>query len=129
MKEHFSKTTNLTHRPFEIKINHNNTTKYGDNSIWSLGNHIWNSLPSEIKEKTDYEIFKSYINNWLSLKYKCIMCSFLNIKTTLSTPDYELGFNLFNHVTVLFYVVVLFVLYIFTTKLLLIFILIFINRE
>ena len=45
MKEIFYKTTNLTHRPFNIKVNQNNTTKYGNKSLRSLGPHIWNSLP------------------------------------------------------------------------------------
>ena len=55
MKEIFSKTTNLTHRPLDIKFNQNNTIKYGNNSLRSSGPHIWNSLPSEIKKKTEYE--------------------------------------------------------------------------
>ena len=51
MKEIFSKTTNLTHRPLDINFNQNNTTKYGSNSLQSFGPHIWNSLPSEFKRK------------------------------------------------------------------------------
>ena len=73
MREIFSKTTNLTHRPLDI-----NTTKYRDNSLRSLGPHIWNSFPSEIKEETEYEKFKNYMNDWFGLKCKCNMCSFLN---------------------------------------------------
>ena len=63
MKEIFSKTTSLTHRPLDI----------------NLGLHIWNSLPSEIKKETDYKKFKNYINDWFGLKCKCNMCSFLYI--------------------------------------------------
>ena len=44
-KEIFYKTTNLTDRSFNIKVNQNNTTKYGNKSLRSLGPHIWNSLP------------------------------------------------------------------------------------
>ena len=56
MKEIFSKTTNLTHRPLDINFNQNNITKYGSNSLQSsLGLHTWNSLPSEIKEETEYK--------------------------------------------------------------------------
>ena len=55
MNEIFSKTTNLTHRPLDINFNQNNTTKYGNNGVRSLGPHIWNSLPSKIKEETEYE--------------------------------------------------------------------------
>ena len=52
MKEIFYKTTNLTHRPFNIKVNQNNTTKYGNKDL-SLGLHIWNFLSKKIKEETD----------------------------------------------------------------------------
>ena len=63
MKEIFSKTTNLTNRPLDINFNRNNTTKYGSNSLRSLGPHIWNSLPSEIKKETDYKKLKNYIKD------------------------------------------------------------------
>ena len=55
MKGIFSKATNLTHGPLGINFNQNNTTKYKNNSLRSLGPHIWNSLPSEIKEETECE--------------------------------------------------------------------------
>ena len=76
MKEIFHKTTNLTHRPFNIKANQNNTTKYGNKSLKSLGSHIWNSLPKQIKEKTDYNKFKDFIDKWFGAKCKCNLCSF-----------------------------------------------------
>ena len=101
MKEIFTKTTNLTHRPLDINFNQNNTTKYGSNSLRSLGPHIWNSLPSEIKKETDYKKFKNYINDWFGLKCKCNMCSFPYAQTMLSSFDYDLGFDPFNYVTVL----------------------------
>ena len=60
MKEIFYKNTNLTHRPFNITVNENNTTKYGNKSLRSfLGYHIWNSLPEQIKVETDYNKFKN----------------------------------------------------------------------
>ena len=65
MKEIFYKTTNLTHKLFNIKVNQNNTTKYDNKSLRSLGphiSHIWNSLPKQIKEETDYNMFKNYID-------------------------------------------------------------------
>ena len=76
MKDIFSKTTNLTHRPLDLNFNQNNTTKYGSNSLRSLGTHIWNSLPSEIKKETDYKKSKNYMNERSGLKCKCNMCSF-----------------------------------------------------
>ena len=62
MKEIFSKTTNLTHRPLDINFNQN-TTKYGSNSLQSLGAHVWNSLPNKMKKETDYKKFKNYMND------------------------------------------------------------------
>ena len=67
-----------THRPFDIKVNQNSSTKHGQKSLKSLGPHIWNSLSIEIKEETNYEKFKNYINKWFGVKCKCSMRSFLN---------------------------------------------------
>ena len=78
MKEIFFKTTNLTHRPFDIKVNQNSSTKHGQKSLKSLEPHIWNSLSIEIKEETNYGKFKIYINKWFGVKCKCSLCSFLN---------------------------------------------------
>ena len=50
MKETFYKTTNLIHRPFNIKVNQNHTTKHDKKSLRSLGSHIWNSLLKEINK-------------------------------------------------------------------------------
>ena len=72
MKEIFPKSTNLIHRPLYIKINQSNTTKFGINSLRILGPHIWNSLPKDIKEETNYEKFKDFINEWFGLKCKCM---------------------------------------------------------
>ena len=79
MKAIFCKTTNLTHRPLDMNFNQNNTAKCRSNNFRNLGPHIWNSLPTEIKEETEYEKFKNYVKDWFGLKYKCYMCSFLNI--------------------------------------------------
>ena len=78
MKEIFPKSKNLTHRPLDIKIYQSNTTKFGINSLRILRPHIWNSLPKDIKEETNYEKFKDLINEWFGLKCKCNMCKFLN---------------------------------------------------
>ena len=77
MKEIFYKTTNLTHRPFNIKVNQNNTTKHGK-SLRRLRLHIWNSPPKQIKEETDYNKFKNYIDKWFGAKCKYNLCSYLN---------------------------------------------------
>ena len=78
MTELFYKTTNLTHRPVNINVNQNNTTKYGNKNLRSLGPHIWNSLPKQIKEETDCNKFKNYIDKWFGTKCKCNLCSYLN---------------------------------------------------
>ena len=65
------------HRPLDIKISQSNTTKFGI-FFRILGPHIWNSLPKDIKEETNYEKFKDFINEWFGLKCKCNMCNFLN---------------------------------------------------
>ena len=38
--EIFHETTNFTHRPFNIKVDQNNTTKYGDKSPRNLRRYI-----------------------------------------------------------------------------------------
>ena len=78
MKEIFYKTTNLTHRPFNIKVNQNNTTKYGNKSLRSLGPHIWNSLPKQIKEESDYNKFKIILINGLVQNLNAIYVLILN---------------------------------------------------
>ena len=72
MKEIFYKTTNLTRRPFNVKFNQNNTPKYDNKSLRSLGPHIWNSLPKQIKKETDYNKFKNYIDQWFCAKCNAI---------------------------------------------------------
>ena len=46
-----------------------------DKNLMSLGPHIWNSLPNEIKKETEYEKIKNYMNDWFGLKCKCNICS------------------------------------------------------
>ena len=68
MKEIFHETTNLTHRPFDIKANENNISKYGNKSLRSIGPHIWSSLLKQIKEENDYNKFKNFIDEWFGVK-------------------------------------------------------------
>ena len=76
MKEIFHKTTFTTHRPLNLQVNENHTTKYGNISLRYLGPHIWNSLPNLIKKETDYTKFKEFINGSFGIKCKCNLCSF-----------------------------------------------------
>ena len=77
MKEIFYKKAFSMHRPFNLEVNENHTTKYGNKSLRYLGPHIWNSLPNQIKKETDYTKFKELINDWFGVKRKCNLCSFL----------------------------------------------------
>ena len=90
----------MTHRPLDINFNSNNTTKDRNNNHRSLEPHIYNSLPSEIKDDMEYEKFKKYMNDWCGLKCNCNMCYFLNVWIILNSFDYCLGRDLFNYVTV-----------------------------
>ena len=51
MKEIFHKAAFTTHRPLNLEVNENHTTKYGNKSLRCLGPHIWNSLPNQIKKE------------------------------------------------------------------------------
>ena len=73
MKDIFYKSTNLTHRPVDMKVNQNNITKYGNKCLRSLGPHIWNSLLKQIKEETHITT---------SLKIKKINSLMLNVNAT-----------------------------------------------
>ena len=78
MKEIFHKTTNLTHRPFDVKANQNNITKYVNKSLRSLRSHIWSLFSKQIKEETDYNKFKNFIDKWFGAKCKYNLCSYLS---------------------------------------------------
>ena len=77
LKEIFHETAFTTHRPYNLEVNVNHTTKYGNKSLRCLGLHNWNSLPNQIEKETDYTKFKEFINDWLGMKCKCNLCSFL----------------------------------------------------
>ena len=53
LKEIFHETAFSMHRPLNLGVRENHTTKYGNKSLRCLGPHIWNSLPNEIKRETD----------------------------------------------------------------------------
>ena len=79
MKEIFHKRAFSMHRPLNLAVNENHTTKYRNKSLRYLGPHIWNSLlnQNQIKKETDYTKFKEFINNCFGMKCECILCSFL----------------------------------------------------
>ena len=77
MKEIFQKTAFTAHRPLNLEVNENRTTKYGSKSLRCLGPHIRNSLLNQIKKETNNTKFKEFINDWFGMKCKCSLCSFL----------------------------------------------------
>ena len=67
------------------------TAKYGNDNLGSLGPQILNSLPSKIKEETEYEKFKNYMNDWFGVKCRCNLCSFSNRGDTHMTSTLRGG--------------------------------------
>ena len=68
-------------RTLALEIPNRNTVQLGDKSIRSLGPHIWNGLPEEIKNETSYDKFKEYLNTWYGPKSTCSLRSFTEINT------------------------------------------------
>ena len=80
MKNLFAKREASKRRKNNLQIPNRNTAKYGDTSIRSLGPHIWNGFPEEIKNENSYDKFKEYLNTCYGLKFSCSLCSFTEIK-------------------------------------------------
>ena len=74
MKDLFNKRNTFERRKNNLEIPRRNTVKFGDNSVKSLGPHIWNSLPEEIKSEQSYEKFKGFIETWYGPNCKCCLC-------------------------------------------------------
>ena len=93
----FHKTAFSTHRPRNLEVNKNHTTKCDNKSLGCLGPHIFNSLPNKIKKETDYTKFKEFINNWFGMKCECNLCFFFYLSTGMSILycEYDLGFDSF----------------------------------
>ena len=81
MKNLFAKREVSKRRKNNLEIPNRNTVKYGDKSIRSLGPHIWNGLPEEIKNENSYDKFKEYLNTRYEPKCTCSLCSFTKINT------------------------------------------------
>ena len=121
------------HRPLNLEVNENHTTKYGNESLRRLGPHIWNSLPNQIKRETDYTNFKEFINDWFGMKCKCNLC-FFDVSTVMSIlyRQYDLGFDPFlagNGFHYFYFCLILLTLFVICELYIYIFLLIFIIRE
>ena len=61
-------------RQNDIIVKRINTSRFGTQSLRSLGPKIWNNLPSNIKSETSFLKFKEYIKTWLGPKCRCKVC-------------------------------------------------------
>ena len=57
----------------KCKLRQNDTSRFGTQSLRSLGRKIWN-LPSNIKSETSFSKLKEYIKAWLGPKCRCKIC-------------------------------------------------------
>ena len=65
----FNKTAFTTHRPLNLEVNENHTTKYGNKSLTCLGTHTWNSLPNHIKKQTVWHEAQMQFMFFFGVKY------------------------------------------------------------
>ena len=88
MKNLFAKREVSKRRKNNLEIPNRNTVKYGDKSIRSLGPHIWNGLPEEIKNENSYDMFKEYLNTWYVPKCTCSLCPFTEVNISIETKPF-----------------------------------------
>ena len=74
MKNIFTPKENAKVRQNDIIVKRINTSRFGTQSLRSLGPKIWNNLPSNIKSETSFLKFKKYIKTWLGPKCSCKVC-------------------------------------------------------
>ena len=94
MKNLFAKREISKRRKNKVEIRNRNTVKYGDKSIRSLGPHIWNGFPRELKNENCYDKFKEYSNTWYWPKFTCSLCSFTEINTLIETKTFSVKYSL-----------------------------------
>ena len=71
MKDIFTPKENAKVRQNDIIVKRINTSRYGTQSLRSLGQKTWNNLASNIKSKISFLKFKEYINTWPGPKCRC----------------------------------------------------------
>ena len=74
MKNIFAPKENSKVRQNDIIVKRINTSRFGTQSLRSLGPKIWNNLASNIKSETLFPKFKEYIKTWLVPKDRCKVC-------------------------------------------------------
>ena len=68
MKNIFTPKENAKVRQNDIIVKRINTSRFGTQSVRSVGPKIWINLPSNIKSETVFLKFKEYIKTWLGPK-------------------------------------------------------------
>ena len=78
MKGIFTPKENAKVRQNDIIVKRINTSRFGTQSLRSLGPKIWNNLPSNIKSEISFPKFKEYIKTWLGPRCRCKVCIEMN---------------------------------------------------
>ena len=74
MKNIFTSKENVEVRQNDIIVKRINTSRFGTQSLKSLGPKIWNNLPPNIKSETSFLKFKEYIKTWPGPKCRGKVC-------------------------------------------------------
>ena len=71
MKDTFHYLPNVTHKKYNLYLNAQNTTKFGNKSLRAFYANIWdNVLPEYINSTTSLLEFKKFIKTWPGQKCK-----------------------------------------------------------
>ena len=72
-------------------VKHINASRFGTQSLRSLGPKIWNNLPPNIKSETSFLRFKEYIKTWHGPNCRCKVCKCINMWTYIYSSLYFLN--------------------------------------
>ena len=73
----FVRNVEKSRRKNDLQIPTRTTVTFGDKSMRTLGPHIWNSLPENLKAETSFQTFKKSLEDWFGPKCKCNVCSYV----------------------------------------------------
>ena len=71
MENIFTPKENTQVKKNDIIVKCINASRFGIQSLSSLGPKIWNNLPSNVKSEISFLKFKEYIKTWLGPKCRC----------------------------------------------------------
>ena len=83
MKYIINAKENAKVRQNDIIDKRKNASRFGTQSLRSLGPKRWNNLPLNIKWETSFPKFKEYIKTWLGPKCRCKVCINMWIENVL----------------------------------------------